>query len=181
MSKGFSGQITPQSKNQKKYKKNNASVYINGEAIANSASNQSNNTLTQFSVVKSLNINLSYSEQYDVFLTQVIKLGSAQFYTYSTSSISTREYTQKALDEAITDAKNKASYIARQTGVALGEMISFKEITLPAVKSNQMPVDGQEQSFKYIGENSGVINREATIPAIFRSKVHIKYALRRVN
>ena len=161
-----------------KHHKNNTSIYINGEAIKNNSRNSSNNEIEQFVVVKSLNINLSYTNQYDSFLTQVIKTG-ASVYTYNSSSILKSEYTQQALKEAIVDAKNKAENIAKQMGTKLGGIIYLKEIDVPVLSSDpsQRRSDFQIEQPRYAQGLHELPDGIDKMPVSFAAKVRIKYSL----
>lgn len=90
--------------------------------------NKQNNVKPQyFELRRSISINFSRIEDYDQFLSKVIKLGVSHIYPLTMSVENSEKHYQQALELALDNAKEKATRIANHANVTLGKLIFVKE------------------------------------------------------
>lgn len=80
-----------------------------------------------FELRRSISINFSRIEEYDQFLSKVIKLGVSHIYPLSMSVENSEKHYQQALVLALDNAKEKAARLASHANVTLGKVIFVKE------------------------------------------------------
>ncbi|MBL4823188.1 MAG: SIMPL domain-containing protein [Colwellia sp.] len=96
-------------------------------ASVNSVNSQNNIKPHYFELRRTISINFVSIEDYDLFLSKVIKLGVSYISPLAMSVADTEKYYQQALVQALSNAKNKATHIASHSNVALGNLLYVKE------------------------------------------------------
>ncbi|NQY88966.1 MAG: SIMPL domain-containing protein [Colwellia sp.] len=96
-------------------------------AGVNSVNSQNNIKPQLFELRRNININFSKIENYDLFLSNVIKLGVSHISPLAMSVADTEKHYQQALVQAVGNAKKKATRIASYSDVVLGKLLYVKE------------------------------------------------------
>lgn len=80
-----------------------------------------------FDVARTISVKLNSLEQYDSVLEHLVKIGVSNISPIQLGFSDPDALYQRALQNAIDNAKSKASNIAKQLGVSVGKVISIKE------------------------------------------------------
>lgn len=101
----------------------------NNEKVTFSGSNEQSEqqTLVRFEVSRTIKVMFSQLSIYDKVLDSIVKLGVSHVYPLEMTFSEPELYYEKALFEAIGNAKHKAEKIAKQANVKLGGLLSMKE------------------------------------------------------
>ncbi|QBG34704.1 SIMPL domain-containing protein [Litorilituus sediminis] len=115
------------------------SVYLDGREV--SSSNQ--NPQQVFELSRNITIRFTNMDEYDQFLTQVVKINVSKIAALPMSVEEREGYYQQALDLAFAQAKRKAQNIASKTGIKLGKLIYLKELShdKPQLQASEFPLD----------------------------------------
>ncbi|WP_206485589.1 SIMPL domain-containing protein [Thalassotalea sp. G2M2-11] len=119
-----------------------------------------NKKMTQFDVGRTIRVSFTEWQIYDKVLDQVVKLGVSHISPMEMSFQQPEQYYQKALSNAIENAKQKAIDIAKQAGVTLGSLASLKET------SHFAPVRYRMMSESSVGFNSSTTKKAITAQVV---------------
>ncbi|TMM43738.1 SIMPL domain-containing protein [Colwellia ponticola] len=119
--------ITVQGLEYQKAKQGN--IYIDGQTIKQQTNHINEHKKPLFELSRQITVNFNDIEQYDHFLTQIIKVNVSHISALSMSVAGREEYYQQALLQAISQAKQKAQRMSKQAGRDLGELILIKELS----------------------------------------------------
>ena len=99
------------------------------EKVSVSANNHQDEiqTIVRFEVSRTIKVMFSQLSVYDKVLDSIVKLGVSQVYPLEMTFSEPELYYEKALFQAIANAKDKAEKIAKQANVKLGGLLSMKE------------------------------------------------------
>ncbi|MEW6984433.1 SIMPL domain-containing protein [Colwelliaceae bacterium 6471] len=103
-----------------------------GKVNVSTESRDKSSAKVTIEVSRRIKINLFDLTHYDQLLDSVTKIGVSRIYPLSMSISKAGQLYQQALDQAIMDAKQKATRIAAQAGVSLGKLSYMKEISYGA-------------------------------------------------
>jgi len=117
-------QSSSQSSSQNSPQSNSSKVYL-GVDLAQ----KSQNKTQKFELSRTITVNFSTIEDYDKFLSQVIKVGVEHIYPLTMSVANSDKSYQQALAKAIDNAKIKAYQIAKQANISLGKLVYLKELS----------------------------------------------------
>jgi uncharacterized protein YggE len=108
---------------------NKGSVYIDGQDMTNQVNDRNlvKPKSPLFELSRRIVINFNHIDQYDLFLTKIVKINVSHISSLSMSVLKREEYYQQALLLAITQAKNKAKKMIEHSGGRLGKLIHLKE------------------------------------------------------
>ena len=95
----------------------------------NGVNSPQNSKRQYFELRRTISVNFLSIDDYDQFLTKVIKLGVSHISPLVMSVENTEKHYQQALIEAMKNAKNKAIQIANHSNVDLGELLFVKELS----------------------------------------------------
>ena len=109
-------------------------VYVGANPSLNNNAIQQN-----FELSRNITVNFTDIKDYDQFLNKVIKIGVSQISPLSMSIADTDKYYQQALVQAISNAKNTAQQIAKQTDQKLGKLIFVKELSSNHYRAQYSP------------------------------------------
>lgn len=101
------------------------STFVDGQSVTDS--NPNNQKPILFELNRQIMVNFSDIEQYDKFLGNVIKLKVSNVSPLVMNVVDRETYYQQALLQAISHAKEKATKMAKQAGLKLGEIQFIKE------------------------------------------------------
>jgi len=106
------------------------SVFIDGQNFSQQVS-LNNNTQKKplFELSRQITVNFNKIDEYDKFLTQIIKINVSHISSLSLSVKERDEHYQQALLQAISHAKNKAKRMAKQAGTSIGKLLLVKELS----------------------------------------------------
>lgn len=107
---------------------NRGSVYLDGQDIKTSKQNQQQ----LFELSRNITIHFANMDDYDQFLSQIVKVNVSKISALPMSAEDKETYYQQALDLAFIQAQRKAQNIAKRTGIKLGKLIYFKELSQEA-------------------------------------------------
>lgn len=82
-----------------------------------------------FELSRNISVQFNNVEDYDKFLIKVINIGVEHISPLSINITNTATYYQQALEQAITNAKQKALQIAKQLDTTLGDAVYLKELS----------------------------------------------------
>ncbi len=105
------------------------SVFIDGKDLSQQINKQSTQKKPLFELSRQVTVNFNKIDEYDSFLTQVIKINVSHISSLAMSVKERDEYYQQALLQAISHAKIKAQRMAKQAGVRVGELLLVKELS----------------------------------------------------
>lgn len=107
------------------------SVFIDGQNVnqANTQPINNHNKKPLFELSRQITVHFSHIDEYDDFLTQIIKINVSHISSLSMSVEAKGEFYQQALLEAIENAKNKAQNMAKHAGSNLGALVFVKEVS----------------------------------------------------
>jgi len=110
-------------------KNNKGSVFIDGQDMTDQIKqNQTNNHKnTLFELSRRIQVSFSNIDEYDQFLTQLVKINVSHISSLSMSISQREQYYQQALLQAMTQAKQKAKKMIQHSGRRLGKLIYLKE------------------------------------------------------
>jgi len=110
-------------------KNNKGSVFIDGQDMSNQIKQgqQTNGKSTLFELSRRIQINFNNIDDYDQFLTHIVKINVSHISPLSMSVTQRDKYYQQALLLAITQAKHKAQKMIQHSGKRLGQLIYLKE------------------------------------------------------
>lgn len=132
---------------------------------ANGVNSQKNSKRQYFELRRTISVNFLTIDDYDQFLTKVIKLGVSHIYPLVMSVEDTEKHYQKALIQAMKNAKNKAVEIAHHSNVVLGELLLVKELSSnyyrPQLSSARMSTEGAPNHSSEVGNQ--VINASVLV------------------
>jgi uncharacterized protein YggE len=118
-----------------------------------------------FELRRTISVNFLSIDDYDQFLTKVIKLGVSHISPLVMSVENTEKHYQQALIQAIKNAKNKAVQIANYSNVALGELLFVKELSSnyyrPQLSTARMSVERAPNHNSEVGNQ--VINASVLV------------------
>jgi len=106
-------------------------LYVNGNAV----NNQNARQLKYFELSRIISIQFSNTKVYDRFLSHMIKLNVNRISPSVNAKGKMQAEYQKALTQAFTDAKNKATKLASKANVSLGKLLYVKELSTAPYKS----------------------------------------------
>ena len=95
----------------------------------NAATNQVSSKPLIFELTRTIDIHFSNIDNYDLFLNKIIKIGVSRISPLVMSVENIDKYYQQALVQAISNAKNKASKIAKHTNVIINKLLYVKELS----------------------------------------------------
>lgn len=101
------------------------SVYIDGNEVSTKKYEKQKPPL--FELNRRISVNFSSIDDYDKFLSKIVKIQVNHISSLSMTVKDSDKYYQQALTRAISQAKNKASLIAKHSGINLGKMVYLKE------------------------------------------------------
>lgn len=131
----------------------------------NAVTNQHNSKPLIFELTRTISIHFSSIDDYDQFLNNVIKLGVSRIYPIAMSVENTEKHYQQALVQAITNAKNKASKIAKHSNVIIGKLLYVKELSshyyTPHLSPSMMSADVTPNHSSQVGNQ--VINASVLV------------------
>lgn len=124
----------------------------------NSANSQNYIKPQFFELSRTISINFSSIEDYDQFLTKVIKLGVSHISPLAMSVEDTEKYYQQVLVQAIDNAKKKATKIASHSSVVLGKLLYVKELSSnyyrPRLSSAMMSTQAAPNHSSHVGSQA---------------------------
>jgi uncharacterized protein YggE len=100
-------------------------VYVGVNAVKNEHSSKP----SIFELTRIINIHFSNIDNYDLFLNKIIKIGVSRISPLAMSVENIDKYYQQALIQAISNAKNKASKIAKHSNVVINKLLYVKELS----------------------------------------------------
>jgi len=103
---------------------NSSKVYV---GVDSAQKNQ--NKIQKFELSRTITVSFSTIENYDKFLSKVIKVGVEHIYPLTMSVANSDKNYQQALAKAIDNAKTKAYQIAKQANISLGKLVYLKELS----------------------------------------------------
>ncbi|MCW8834298.1 MAG: SIMPL domain-containing protein [Colwellia sp.] len=103
---------------------NKGKVYVGVEGAESNVDKTQN-----FELSRTISINFSTIDEYDEFLSRVIKVGVTHISPLSISVTNSEKTYQQALAKAIDNAKTKAHQIASQANIKLGKLVYLKELS----------------------------------------------------
>ncbi len=109
-------QSSPQDKRSK--------VYVGVDST-----NNNQDKSQKFELSRTITVNFSTIENYDKFLSKVIKVGVEHIYPLSVSVANSEKSYQQALAKAIDNARAKAYQVAKQANISLGKLVYLKELS----------------------------------------------------
>lgn len=109
---------------QRQVQNNNSKVYVGGDFA-----DSNTNNIQNFELSRTITIIFSTLDDYDAFLSNVIKMGIERTSPLVVSVSKSEGSYQQALSNAIKNAKNKAKKIAQQAHLTLGKMTYLKELS----------------------------------------------------
>jgi len=105
------------------------SVFIDGQELSKQANKHTTQNKPLFELSRQVTVNFNKIDEYDSFLTQVIKINVSHISSLSMSVKKRDEYYQQALLQSISHAKSKAQRMAKQAGVSVGKLLLVKELS----------------------------------------------------
>jgi len=108
-----------------KSQKNKAKTVIDSNQLINKSSYKHDRIY--FEVSRTIMITFTDFNLYDQLLDNVVKIGVSRISPLQTNIVNSDSLYQQALIKALQNANQKAQAIAKQIGVNLGELSSFKE------------------------------------------------------
>ncbi|TYK66955.1 DUF541 domain-containing protein [Colwellia echini] len=105
------------------------SVFVDGQNVnqQQNSNNQHKNPL--FELSRQVSVNFTKIDQYDDFLSDIIKINVSHISSLSMNVEKRDEYYQQALVQAISHAQHKAGRMANQAGKKLGDLQFIKEVS----------------------------------------------------
>lgn len=103
------------------------SVYIDGQSINQQTSNVNEHKRPLFELSRQITVKFNKIDEYDKFLTQIIKINVSHISSLSMSVEGRDEYYQQALLKAIKHAKQKAQRMAKQAGRKIEKLQFIRE------------------------------------------------------
>jgi len=105
--------------------KNNVKTVINSNQLADNSSYMAEKIY--FEVSRTIIVTFTDFTIYDQLLDSVVKIGVSRILPLQTTVTNNEDLYQKALVEALKNAREKAEAIAKEINVKLGKLSSFKE------------------------------------------------------
>lgn len=103
------------------------SVYIDGQSINQQTTNVDEHKRPLFELSRQITVKFNKIDEYDKFLTQIIKINVSHISSLSMSVEGRDEYYQQALLKAIEHAKQKAQRMAKQAGRKIEKLQFIRE------------------------------------------------------
>ncbi len=111
----------------KKLRKTN--IYIDGQDLNQQVSQNNNYQQPLFEFSRQISLSFNTLEQYAQFLAQIVKIRVSQVSSLSMGTKDREALYEKALEQAISHAKEKALRLAKATGERLGKVKFIKELS----------------------------------------------------
>jgi len=143
------------------------SVYIDGNEISTQKYEKQKPTL--FELSRRVTINFSSIDDYDKFLTRIVKIRVNHISSLSMTVKDSDKLYQQALTQAISQARQKASIIAKHSEVTLGQLVYLKEIS----NNHYQP----QYSMAMMAEDSSARHRSLTGTNKIKASVIVKFAI----
>lgn len=103
------------------------SVYIDGQSINQQTTSVNEHKRPLFELSRQITVKFNSIDEYDRFLTQIIKINVSHISSLSMSVEGRDEYYQQALLKAISHAKEKAQRMAKQAGRKIEKLQMIRE------------------------------------------------------
>ncbi len=116
---------SPANSESKAQGKNNVKAVIDSNLLVNKSSYKQERIY--FEVSRTIKVTFTDFNLYDRLLDNVVKIGVSRISPLQTNIVNSDSLYQQALIKALQNANQKAQAIAKQIGVDLGELSSFKE------------------------------------------------------
>jgi len=103
------------------------SIYIDGQSINQQTTSVNEHKRPLFELSRQITVRFNKIDEYDSFLTQIIKINVSHISSLSMSVEGRDEYYQQALLKAISHAKKKAQRMAKQAGRKIEKLQLIRE------------------------------------------------------
>lgn len=105
------------------------SIYIDGQSINQQTNSVNEHKNALFELSRQITVKFNNIDEYDRFLSQIIKINVSHISSLSMSVEGRDEYYQQALLKAISHATEKAQRMSKQAGRSLGTLTLIKELS----------------------------------------------------
>ncbi len=147
-----------------------ASVYFDGQILNQQTSSSKIYQQPLFEVSRQITLQFSNAKQYGQFLTQIVKISVHSISPPFVNVSKQDDFYQQALLKAINNAKEKASFLAKNLGVELGKLAYIKELT----QNQDCPLYFDTE----INENHLCDHISSADDLVIKAKVLLKFALK---
>ena len=103
------------------------SVYIDGQSINQQTTSVNEHKRPLFELSRQITVKFNSIDEYDRFLTQIIKINVSHISSLSMSVAGRDEYYQQALLKAVSHAEEKAQRMAKQAGRKIEKLQMIRE------------------------------------------------------
>lgn len=109
---------------QNSFQNKSSKVYVGVDT-----DNKNQDKSQKFELSRTITVGFLTIEDYDKFLSKVIKIGVEHIYPLTMSVANSDKNYQQALAKAINNAQSKAYQIAKQADITLGNLVYLKELS----------------------------------------------------
>jgi len=146
--------------NQKMANNQKGRVFVGVDELNDERHNTSHQ---KFELSRRITVIFSNIEHYDQFLTKVMKIEVNNISQLNMSASNIEQHYQQALKRAITNAKQKANRIAKQTELSLGKIVYLKELSSGSAQPRFRQALFSEQTSPVHASQTGYISISASV------------------
>lgn len=138
--------------NQESFENNKAKAVISGNQLVDNALTEQEKVY--FEVSRTIKVTFTDFSRYDQLLDNVVRIGVSRISPLQTTIINAEALYQQALINALRNAHQKATTIAKQMGVTLGEISNLTESAYHAPNSYSMAGRSNASFNSHVAENN---------------------------